>query len=311
VNKRLVLIFLVLLIPIIGCSEKDTHETCDDAVSFTDALGRVVEIPKKPERVAALIGSFAEIWQLSGGEIVATAEDGWEDFGLELDGAVNLGGAHSPSLEALLSASPDLVLASASTASNVEMCGVLEEAGIQVVYFDVASFDDYLEMLRLCTEITGRADLYGQNGEALKKRIDLLKQECNTLGEKEKKVLVLRVSSGSVKAKGSRGTVLGEMLSDIGCVNVADSDKTLLENLSVESVIRQEPYRIFVVTMGSDTEKSRKNLERMIESDPAWSSLEALREGRVHIMDKRLFNLKPNAKWAKAYEELIAILCEK
>ena len=124
-------------------------------------------------------------------------------------------------------------------------------------------------------------------------------------------MLVLRVSSGSVKAKGSRGTVLGEMLSDIGCVNVADSDETLLENLSVESVIRQEPYRIFVVTMGSDTEKSRKNLERMIESDPAWSSLEALREGRVHIMDKRLFNLKPNAKWAKAYEELIAILCEK
>ena len=123
-------------------------------------------------------------------------------------------------------------------------------------------------------------------------------------------MLVVRASSGSVKAKGSSGTVLGEMLSDLGCINIADSDKTLLENLSAESVIRQEPRRIFVVTMGEDTEKARENFRRMLEENPAWGTLEAVREGRIYFMDKQLYNLKPNARWAESYEKLSDILLE-
>ena len=131
-----------------------------------------------------------------------------------------------------------------------------------------------------------------------------------SLPEEERRVLVVRASSGSVKAKGSSGTVLGEMLSDLGCINIADSDKTLLENLSAESVIRQEPRRIFVVTMGEDTEKARENFRRMLEENPAWGTLEAVREGRIYFMDKQLYNLKPNARWAESYEKLSDILLE-
>ncbi len=308
-NKYIVLFILVLSLLLVGCSEKKTVNDTE-AVNFTDALGREVSLPENPERVAALLGSFAEIWLLAGGDVVATADDAWEDFGLELD-AVNIGGAHSPSLELLFSADPDLVIASAATASNVEMCDILESAGINVVYFEVTDFYSYLEMLDICTQITGRPDLYEKNGEALKNTVSALKKECESLEDREKTVLLLRASSGGVKAKGSRGTVLGEMLSDLGCVNIADSDTTLIENLSVESIIRQEPYRIFAVTMGSNSERADANLRKILEDDPAWSGLEAVSEGRFHIMDKRLFNMKPNAKWAKAYEELVTILFEK
>ena len=121
---------------------------------------------------------------------------------------------------------------------------------------------------------------------------------------------MLRTSAGSVKAKGSSGTVLGELLWDLGCVNIADSDKSLLENLSVESIIRQEPYHIFVVTMGDDNQKTMENLQRMMEENPAWGGLRAVKEGRLHLMDRNLFNLKPNARWAQAYETLCKILLE-
>ena len=36
----------------------------------------------------------------------------------------------------------------------------LEAAGINVAYFEVNDFQDYLEVLRICTDITGRKDLY-------------------------------------------------------------------------------------------------------------------------------------------------------
>ena len=303
----------VLLLAFCGCSAENGGEEAEDAVTFTDALGREVSVRRSPQRVAALIGSFADVWVLAGGSICATAEDAWEDFGLEAEDAVNIGGAHSPSLELLLSAEPEFVIASASTAADVEMLDSLESAGIPVAYFDVDNFEDYLQMLDICTDITGRKDLYEQNGTAVQKEITELKEEFAkaNLTEREKTVLLVRVSSGSIKAKGSEGTVLGEMLADMGCINIADSQTALLETLNAESIIGCEPYRIFAVTMGSDSKKATDNLNRMLEDNPAWGSLEAVEQGRVHLMERELFNLKPNKRWAEAYEKLMGVLLEK
>ena len=302
----------VLNLSLVSCANGGTANNSEGGVSFTDALGRKITVPKNPGRVAALIGSFADIWMLSGGTLCAAAEDAWEDFGLEIDG-VNIGGAHSPSAELLLSASPDFVIASASTSSNLEMMDMLTAAGITVAYFDVDNFEDYLRMLDICTDITGRKDLYEKNGLVLAEQINEIKASLGeaNVPERERRVLLLRASSATVKAKGSEGTVLGEMLHDLGCVNIADTDRSLLENLSVESVIRENPYRIFVVTMGGNTEAAEKSVESMMEENPAWGNLEAVREGRLHVMEKSLFNLKPNARFPEAYRELYDILTKK
>lgn len=305
----IIICFSVLSSLITACSSEQ-YEYDQSAVTFTDALGREVSVPKEPERVAALIGSFADVWMLAGGSVCATAEDAWDDFGLALPDAANIGGAHSPNLELIFSANPDFVIASASTSSNIEMKETLEAAGITVAYFDVDNFSDYLAMLDICTDITGRKDLYERNGLAIQSQIEDIKQaiEERALPEDQRTVLLLRAHSSSVKAKGSKGTILGEMLADLGCINIADSDTSLLETLSVESIIRQEPYRIFVVTMGDDTEKAIDNLNQMMNENPAWGTLDAVAEGRLHLMEKKLFNIKPNADWAESYEKLSEIL---
>lgn len=312
--KRFLLIaicFLLLLPGACTAGRQDAGE--GETVTFTDALDRTVSVEKNPERVASLLGSFADVWTLAGGTLCAAAEDAWDDFALELDDAVNIGGAHSPSLELLLSADPDFVLASSSTASNVEMRETLEAAGIPVAYFDVDNFGDYLDMLDICTEITGRKDLYEKNGLQLQAQIEEIKSQYaqENRPDEERTVLLIRTSASSVKAKGSNGTILGEMLADLGCINIADNEDSLLENLSVEVVLREQPYHIFVVAMGSDTEAAQASLDAMIRENPAWNSLEAIQEGRMHWMDKALFNLKPNARWAEAYQKLYETLTEK
>ena len=305
----IIICFSVLSSLLTACSSEQ-NEYDQSAAIFTDALGREVSVPKEPERVAALIGSFADVWMLAGGSVCATAEDAWDDFGLALPDAVNIGGAHSPNLELIFSVNPDFVIASASTSSNVEMKETLEAAGIAVAYFDVDNFSDYLAMLDICTDITERKDLYECNGLAIQSQIEDIKQaiEERALPEEQRTVLLLRAHSSSVKAKGSKGTILGEMLADLGCINIADSDTSLLETLSVESIIRQEPYRIFVVTMGDDTEKAIDNLNQMMNENPAWGTLDAVAEGRLHLMERKLFNIKPNADWAESYEKLSEIL---
>ena len=310
------MISFVLIIGVLfsmsACNNQHKDEN-ENTITFTDALDREVSVVKNPKRVAALLGSFADVWTLAGGKLCAAAEDAWEDFGLDLENAVNIGGAHSPSLELLISAAPDVVIASASTASHVEMKETLEAMGITVAYFDVDNFDDYLHMLNICTDITERKDLYEQNGLAIKDTIDKIKSQYveADIPKAERKILLLRTASGFVKAKGSSGTILGEMLADMGCINIADGDASLLENLSVEAVIRENPYHIFAVTMGSDTEAAKRSLENLIKENPAWSTLEAVKEGRLHIMDKTLFNLKPNDRWAESYGILYEKLTKK
>ena len=97
-------------------------------------------------------------------------------------------------------------------------------------------------------------------------------------------------------------------MSDMGFVNIADSETSLLENLSIETIIASDPTYIFVVLQGTDTTDAQRNLEMTLLSNPAWNGLTAVQEGRYYIMDQRLYNVKPNARWGEAYEKLADIL---
>lgn len=277
------------------------------SVTFTDDLGRTVTV-ERPERVAALIGSFADIWCLAGGQstLVATANDAWTSFDLGLDDSVlDLGGVKEPNFEILLSAQPDLVLASCNTTANVDMRSSLEQANIPVAYFDIQHFSDYLRMLEICTQLTGCPERYTQYGEDVGKVID---QAIARQDGSAPTVLCMRTTGSSCKVKGSQDFLLGEMLADLGCVNVADQDSALLEDLSLEAIMAADPDYIFVVLQGSDPTNAQETLERTLLSNPAWGSLRAVQENRFYTLDHALYNLKPNARWGEAYEKLADIL---
>lgn len=303
--KRTFLPLLLLLALLCGCAAPSADRT--GGFTFTDDLGRSVAVDK-PKRVACLLGSFAQVWQLAGGEVCATADDAWDDLQLELsEDCVNLGNTKELSLELLLSAQPELVLASANTRQNLEWKETLEAAKIPVAYFDVADFDGYLRLLKLCTDITGRSDLYEKNGLAVQEQIDAVLARSKARGTAPT-VLCMRASATMVTVKNSRDNVLGEMLHSLGCINIADSDASLLENLSIERIVEADPDLIFLVQRGDDTEGMKAYVENMMTENPIWQELTAVKEGRVYFMDKNLYNLKPNHRWGEAYEKLEEIL---
>ena len=311
--KRMVCALLcgVLLTTLSACGgeEQDSTETKnpEEAVTFTDDLGREVTLAK-PRRVAALIGSFADVWCLAGGRdtLVAAADDSWTQFDLDLPETVeNLGAVKEPNVEKLLAAEPDFVLGSTKTAADVELLDLLEQSGIGVAYFDISSFADYLRMLEVCTQLTGCPERYTQYGADVQSQVE---QAIARQDGSAPRVLYVRATGSSCKVKNSQGTVLGEMLAALGCVNIADSETGLLENLSMETILAEDPEHIFVVLQGSDTTKAEQTLEMSLLSNPAWNELTAVREGRYHVMDQRLYNVKPNARWGEAYEKLADIL---
>ena len=279
-----------------------------ETMILTDDLGRSVTIERRPQRVAALIGSFADIWCLAGGAdaLVAAADDTFRKFDLPISAeTINLGATKDISLEKLLAAQPQLVIASCSTAEQVALEPVLSQMGLNTVYFDVDSFEDYLRMLRVCTQITGCEENYARYGEDVQAQVDAARARAD--GSRPT-VLYVRATGSSCRVKGSEGSVLGEMLHAMDCANIADSEESLLENLSIEAILEADPDFIFVVEQSADPDAAKAVLEKTLFSNPAWQTLTAVREGRVHVMDGSLFNLKPNSRWGEAYEQLAEIL---
>ena len=286
-----------------------TPETTDGTtLTFTDDLDREVTVPVQPQRVAVLLGSYADVWCLAGGQdtLVAAADDAWTDFDLNLgDEVANLGSLMEPNLEELIAAQPDLVIASSNTTSNVELLPSLEDLGVPVIYFGVNSFNDYLEMLDVCTQITGQTQNYQTYGLDVQAQVEKAKEQDDGSAPT---VLLLRSASTSCKVKNSKGTVLGEILADLGAVNIADSDTSLLEDLSMERIIADDPDYIFVVFQGSDQDAAQKTLDAALTSNPAWDTLSAVQNGNFYLMEKELYHLKPNARWGEAYQKVADIL---
>jgi len=286
-----------------GCEKTNTSADVQEMYTFTDDLKRQVSIKYNAD-AAVCSGSFAKVWQLAGGTLCAATQDAWEESSLSLEGVIDLGSLKNPSAELILDCGADLVVLSANTKGQLELEDVLESAGMTIAYFDVETFPEYLEMLRIFTDISGKTENYELYGESVKKRVEAAIASCEK--EEPKRILLLRAYSSGVKAKGS-DNMTGEMLSDLGAVNIADSDTSLLEDLSMERILEEDPEIIFVTTMG-DSNEAIKRFEADIKSHPAFASLTAVKEGRVYILEKDLFHNKPNARWGESYEILAKII---
>lgn len=287
--------------------ETETIEDQGNSVTFVDDLGRTVTV-NNPQRVITLISSFADVWHLAGGvdQIVATTNATWTYFDLPLrEDVINLGATKELNIEQIIACEPDLVLASAGTDRNVEMEAAFEEIGLNVAYFSINNFDDYLRVLKICTDITGYTENYEKYGLEVKKQVE---QALERPDESAPRVLYIRATGSSCKVKNSQDSVLGEMLSAMGCVNIADAGDSSLEQLSMEVILEEDPDYIFVILQSADPADAQEILETTLLNNPAWSTLSAVKNDRYYIMDSNLYNLKPNARWGEAYEKLADIL---
>lgn len=263
----------------------------------------------QPQRVVSLLGSFAEAWALAGGELVGVTEDAVSERGMTLDAGVQIiGTTKAPNLELILALAPDLVLYSTEIAGQVELAPVLEELGIPVRGYHVATYLDYMAMMEELCGLTGRPDLLEGQQETVQQPIESLMeaaQQCPAYGVHT--ALLLRAYSTGVKAK-SADNLAGAMLQDMGLLNIAGDADALLENLTLEAILQADPDYVFIVTMGESQEKALDALEQSLTGNPAWQGLSAVQGDRVVVLDRTLFHLKPNARWAQAYQFLYDLL---
>ena len=310
--KKLCLILCILiLVPFcVSLSSCNENEAEGKYITFSDSAGNVISLNERPKRVAVLFSSFAEIWTLSGGEVYATVYESVER-GIVPEGTslVDSGAGKTVSTELLISLNPDLVIGSCDIPAQVKCADILKKAGIPCALMRVESFDDYLNMLNICADITGNRDAYKKYGTDIKKEIDNILSSVPKNQEKPK-ILFIRGGSTprSVKAKNYENNFVCYMLRELNTYNIADNAPLLLDGLSLEAIIAEDPDFIFFSAMG-DEKRVREYMDGELGGE-VWQSLRAVKEGSYAYLPKDMFQYKPNHRFGEAYEYLAELLYE-
>lgn len=331
--KRILPLFLALALLLTGCTAVSTTESTSQTVSqvdspssalesapesassqlesigevsITDSNGSQITLDTSAPRVVAAYGSFAEAWLLAGGELVGVTQDALEqrDLGLPEDIAV-VGTVKEPNAEEIIALEPDLVLLASDITAQADIRDVLENAGLACAFFQVDTFADYTFMMEQLCAVTGREDLYEKNVTQVGQQIEEAQANA-ALSSTRPNVLLIRAFSTGIKAK-TDDELAGAILKDLGAHNIADDHPSMLEDLSLEEVIAADPDYIFVTTMG-DEQKALDYLNGLIQQNPAWSELSAVKEDRYIVLPKDLFHYKPNNRWGESYQYLGEIL---
>ncbi|MFR3091053.1 MAG: ABC transporter substrate-binding protein [Eggerthella lenta] len=281
------------------------------AVTFTDDTGAEVTVDN-PQRVVACMGSFASIWELAGGTLVGASDDAFtlSDYDLKSENVQKVGDFSNPNLESIIALEPDFVIMTSGSggrggdSSQADLKAALAASNIPVACFQVTTFADYDAC---CAPAATSRDATISTNRTPRPCPSASRRSRPRCLRASATALVLTTFSGGTRVQAS-STMTGAMLADLGVKNLADENPSLLKDFSLESIIEMNPDYIFVVPMGNDDAAAMKALEDQTAANPAWSTLDAVQNGRYVTLDPHLFQYKPNERWDQSYQVLFDAL---
>lgn len=290
-------------VPEINKSDNTVNSNIGDIV-VTDSTGKEFIFENSPKKVVTLGASLTDLWLSAGGEIVGTSVDSFdrEDLNISTTDIVNVGGYNNINVEEVIKLEPELVIFAPNIKGQEEVAPTLEMANIPVFYADVQSFDDYLEILKTFSEINKNEDAYKNNGLEVEASINNFIELAS--GMEDTTGLFLRSSASVLKVLPQENFQI-TIMEDMGIKNIAENNQGILDDMSIEAILKEDPYYIFFVVMGDESGKEK--LDEYILQNPSWNELTAVKEGRFIQMPKELFHNKPNSRWGEAYEQIYNI----
>lgn len=309
IEKRflVVLVYLTLVLALSGCGVEQASSSPPGQVfaKVQDDLGREVILEEKPKRIVVTSASFLEPLHEVGGDVVGRPDSNTKMPDYAKDKA-SVGKVYQIDVEKVLACKPSMVII--NKGMNEKLVDTLEASGVKTLVVDMKSYEDVKREVALFAKLTGEQE----KGEALIASMDKNIQEVKEKIPQEKRRVSIIHSTNQGLTVQLSGSIAGSIAEILGWENVA-SDMPPMEKdpdsapYSLETMVEKNPEILFVTSMGN-LEEIKTGMDVTMAENPAWQSVEAVREGNVYYLPQELFLLSPGLHYPEAVEMMARLI---
>ena len=267
-----------------------------EPITVTDDLGRNVRFLKTPERIISLAPGLTEIlFSLGLGDRIVGVTD-YCNYPPEALSKPRVGGLNA-NIERILALQPDLVVG-VSGLYQQENLTRFERFHIPYFVVDPSSLEKIFATVLIFGKIADVNETAIEKVRELRAREDRIRQSVRSLPPARLLYVVDKEPLISV----GRGSYLADLIREAGGINIAGKLEKAYPMVSMEYVIQQDPE---VIVLAMDGDRTLSDQEKRYWD--RWSSLSAVRNGRIYKVDRDLLN-RPGPRIMDGLEELARLL---
>lgn len=283
----------------IPATEAPAQAPASDVTTFTDGLGREIELEGPAQRVVSIAPSNTEILFAIGAGAQVVGRDEFSDYPAEAASLPSIGGSMGEfSAEAIVALEPDLVLA--AEINTPELVKQLEDLGLTVYYL---SNPTTLEEMYVNLEIVARLTGHDVSGlvESLKVRVAAVDEKIAPLSFRPNVFYEIDATDPNKPWTYGPGT-FGELLIErAGGFNVGSVATDPYPQLSLEQIVVANPSVIVLGdAMWGVTVES-------VQERAGWDAIDAVQNGNIFPIDDNLIS-RPGPRLVDGLEALARIL---
>ena len=250
------------------------------ALTIIDGAGRVVTIPKTPERIVSIASAATETLYAIGCGDKIVGVDKYSDYPPEAKDKPQVGTGSKLNVEKVLGLKPDLVVA---WWFNRRAIKTLEDKGVTVVAINPKTVDGVMDTVRMLGLATGHLKEAEKLISEMQNKIKEVSTKVKSI-PKEKRPLVYYELYTPMKTTGP-GTFTDELIRMAGGINIAAEEPVRYPVLSAEYIIERNPDIIVVASGGASADE--------IKARAGWQNIKAVKNNRVYTIDRHLVTSNP------------------
>jgi len=261
--------------------------------TFTDEVGRRLEVPGSPRRIVSVAPSVTEtLFALGLGDRLVGVSS-YCQFPPEALKKEKVGGYINPSLEKIVALRPDLVI------------GIAEG--------DLTTFVDRLAKLKIPVYITNPKNVFGvitsiqhigkvtssaRSAQRVTQAIRERVQAIQTKVQGRLRPRVLHVLNFEPLISAGKGTFVDDLIRLGGGRNIAETAQGKYPRFSLEEVLAVDPEVIILASMRSDDPLTEQR-----QWWGRWKTITAVRQGRIHVLNSDLIH-RPSPRIVDGLEQV-------
>ena len=272
-------IVIIGTLTLTGCSEPT--QINPPFTTYTDDIGRTVQIQGIPQRLVSLSPSNTEMVYALGLQDRLVGVTSYDNYPPDVKSKPIVSEYSKTDLEKIVAARPDLILAD-NIQENVTI-PALEKMGLTVYTMTPGSAEDILDDIQLLGKITGKTKQANDLVSSLRSRIKNVADKTSKLADSQKPRVLFVTWHDPIWTAGSE-TMIQYLIEQAGGINIAGNLQGYA-TITLEAAIQLDPQVIIIM---SSMGEQNVSLE-FIKSNVQFKVTDALENNRVYEIDADIF----------------------